>query len=62
MSTLVETRCPYCGEPTSVELDSMVEGSQAFVSDCEVCCKPIQFRASFDEDGEARVDGLRDDG
>ena len=34
--------CPYCGEELSVGLDLSGGAKQSFVTDCEVCCKPIQ--------------------
>lgn len=27
-------------------------GSQTYVEDCEVCCRPIQISYEIDEDGE----------
>jgi transcription elongation factor Elf1 len=58
---MLESTCPYCGEPTSVEVDTAIEGAQSFVTDCEVCCKPIQFRARFDSEGDVYLEGRRDD-
>lgn len=43
-------QCPYCWEEISVLLDPSVSG-QRYIEDCEVCCNPIEIRASF-EDGE----------
>ena len=42
--------CPYCGVPLSVRLDVSGGGSQQFVQDCEVCCRPIQIAVRFDGD------------
>ncbi len=50
--------CPYCGEPVSTLVDLSVEGPSESIEDCEVCCRPIQFRmlvtggelADFDAD------------
>jgi transcription elongation factor Elf1 len=42
--------CPYCGQEISMVLD-LSAGSQVYVEDCEVCCKPVEI--SFDvEEGE----------
>ncbi len=34
--------CPYCGELISMLLD-LSAGGQAYIEDCEVCCRPIQI-------------------
>ena len=34
--------CPYCGEPISMLLDPSA-GSQSYIEDCEVCCRPIKI-------------------
>ena len=47
----VEFSCPYCGETLSLAMDSTGGRKQQFVTDCEVCCKPIVIRVEF-EDGE----------
>lgn len=36
-------KCPFCFERISMILDVSVEGEQAYVEDCEVCCNPIQI-------------------
>lgn len=47
-----ETRidCPYCGEPVTVLLD-WSGGDRSYVEDCEVCCRPIEFRLALAADG-----------
>ena len=36
------------------------EGEQAYVEDCEVCCRPLLIRYSAEEDDEGeRVTGFR---
>lgn len=53
--------CPYCGEAIAVLLD-WSEGSQEYVEDCQVCCRPIEFRLRTGADGHPDgVDVLRDD-
>ena len=56
MSELAETSvsCPYCGESLSVLLDPQ-EAGQEYIEDCQVCCKPIVFRVSFDGMGDLQV-------
>ena len=41
--------CPHCWQQISVLLD-LTAGAQAYVEDCEVCCRPIAL--SYDTDGE----------
>jgi hypothetical protein len=47
----VAIHCPYCGESfeTSVDLSA---GSQSYVEDCAVCCRPIEVRLTVSDDGE----------
>ncbi|MEZ5345591.1 MAG: CPXCG motif-containing cysteine-rich protein [Pyrinomonadaceae bacterium] len=42
--------CPYCWQEISVILDLSVE-EQAYIEDCEVCCRPmlISYSASGSE-------------
>lgn len=42
--------CPYCGQDNTLVIDSSA-GSQSFVTDCEVCCRPFEVRVEC-EDGE----------
>jgi transcription elongation factor Elf1 len=44
--------CPFCGESITVLLD-LSAGGQAYVEDCQVCCRPMDI--SFDVDEEGRV-------
>jgi len=45
--------CPYCGEEISMVLDTSV-ARQAYIEDCEVCCRPIEVRYTVED--EALVD------
>jgi len=36
--------CPYCGVTLSIPLDVTGGMKQAFVYDCETCCRPIQIQ------------------
>jgi hypothetical protein len=47
--------CPYCGEENEIEIDPSAGRSQAYVEDCQVCCRPWQVQVRLDEDGEAEV-------
>jgi len=42
--------CPYCFQEISMLLDPTVSGTQRYIEDCEVCCRPIEI--IYDSDGE----------
>ncbi|HVN46603.1 MAG TPA: CPXCG motif-containing cysteine-rich protein [Steroidobacteraceae bacterium] len=46
----VAVRCPYCGERLQTRVDLTADES-AYVEDCEVCCRPIEFRIERDAGG-----------
>jgi Cysteine-rich CPXCG len=46
----VAVRCPYCGERLETRVDLTAESS-AYVEDCEVCCRPIEFQLEHDAGG-----------
>ena len=50
-----DVNCPYCGTGFSVRVDNTAGASQAFVIDCENCCRPIEVEVDVDEDGYASV-------
>ena len=52
--------CPYCGEPMETLVDGPEEGL-AYVEDCAVCCRPIEFRVAMEPGGGFRVSALRED-
>ncbi|MCB0394384.1 MAG: CPXCG motif-containing cysteine-rich protein [Bdellovibrionales bacterium] len=41
--------CPYCFEMISMILDPSIDGTQTYVEDCEVCCRPIQISYTVEE-------------
>ena len=41
--------CPYCGERIEVLLDPSV-ANQNYIEDCQVCCRPIIFDVTVDDD------------
>jgi hypothetical protein len=53
-------QCPYCGEPIEVDVEPLEE-SQSFIEDCTVCCRPIQYEASTNSEGEVEVVANRSD-
>lgn len=46
----VAVRCPYCGERLDTRVD-LTNEEPAYVEDCEVCCRPIEFQIERDEGG-----------
>ena len=46
----VAVRCPYCGERLETRIDLTAE-EPAYIEDCEVCCRPIEFHVERDERG-----------
>jgi hypothetical protein len=52
--------CPYCGEVLDILVDEL-SGSQSYYEDCSVCCAPILFILTDDEDGIIQVEVKRDD-
>lgn len=47
--------CPHCWQRISVLVDLSIE-EQAYVEDCEVCCRPIQFDIATDGETILRFD------
>lgn len=50
MMELRAVQCPYCGESFETGIDAS-GGSQEYVEDCYVCCRPIVFRLAVDARG-----------
>jgi len=44
-------QCPYCWQQVSVLVDPSIQ-EQAYIEDCEVCCRPTQFHIQVEEGGE----------
>jgi len=43
--------CPYCGEGFETTGD-LSAGSQHYIEDCAVCCRPIEVRLRVSAEGE----------
>ena len=50
-----DIECPYCGEVISLLLDTSA-GSQRYIEDCHVCCRPITVVLDVDEAVSGRVE------
>lgn len=46
--------CPYCGERIELLIDASA-GDQAYIEDCQVCCRPISVEVWIDADDNAHV-------
>ncbi|WP_347262038.1 CPXCG motif-containing cysteine-rich protein [Rudaea sp.] len=51
MLEFVVIHCPYCGEGFETQVD-LSAGSQSYVEDCAVCCKPIEIALRVGDEGE----------
>ena len=51
MTETITIRCPYCGESYETVVD-LSAGSQRYVEDCAVCCRPIEIALHVGDDGE----------
>lgn len=41
--------CPHCGETIEILVDGSVT-SQDYIEDCSVCCRPINFTVTIEQD------------
>ena len=46
--------CPYCGETITILLDPS-DTDQEYIEDCQVCCQPINFTVSGEQEGDLKV-------
>lgn len=44
--------CSACGEEIVVPVDLSAGGSQTYVEDCPVCCRPNVIHVAVDENGQ----------
>jgi transposase-like protein len=51
MLETIAIQCPYCGESYETVVD-LSAGSQRYVEDCAVCCRPIEITLQVGDDGE----------
>ena len=54
----IHITCPFCGERFEALVD-ISAGSQAYVEDCPVCCRPIELHLTTDGD-DFSLDADRD--
>ena len=46
--------CPFCGQSSELEIDQ-TSGDQSFVTDCEVCCRPMEVRVMCEDGAVSEV-------
>lgn len=51
MLETVTIHCPYCGEGYETVVD-LSAGSQKYIEDCAVCCRPIEVTLRVSDEGE----------
>ena len=51
MLELITLDCPYCGESFATTVD-LSAGSQRYIEDCAVCCRPIEVTLRVGDDDE----------
>ena len=59
MLETTRVQCPYCGEMIDALIDCSI-AQQSYVEDCQVCCCPITFEVSVDQEGLPSVDVYRE--
>ncbi len=50
--------CPSCNEYNYVAVDPSAGRKQRFTEDCPVCCRPLLFTTTIDQDGDATVESV----
>lgn len=48
--------CPYCTSENSLLVDFTAGYHQEFITDCEICCRPISIRLQLDEESVLSFD------
>jgi len=51
MTETIAIQCPYSGESYETVVD-LSAGSQRYIEDCAVCCRPIEVTLRVGDDGE----------
>jgi hypothetical protein len=44
-----DVQCPTCWEANCISIDAL-EGTQCFVEDCWVCCRPMTIHCTVQDD------------
>lgn len=54
MLPAIDVQCPYCGETITLLVDDSA-GTQRYIEDCHVCCRPINVSVHVEDDGGVEV-------
>lgn len=49
MQSTAEYTCAFCGELNTTFVDFSAGLTQAYIEDCQVCCRPNQLYITIDE-------------
>lgn len=52
MTESLPVSCPYCGEAVDLDIDEGGGDRQAYVQDCQVCCRPWRVELVRGRDGD----------
>ena len=57
----IEIQCPHCWEVNIIEVNEGEGSRQEFVTDCEVCCNPMEIKITINNiDGETVINAVAD--
>ncbi len=54
LEEFVAVACPYCGERMETRVD-LTTDEAAYIEDCQVCCRPIEFHIEREPGGALRA-------
>ena len=60
LESIQDLNCPYCAVVNSIRIDQTAGNRQFFVTDCEVCCRPIEVELDIDSDGYVNLVAKRE--
>jgi hypothetical protein len=49
MESTAEFYCAFCGEPNTTVVDISAGSTQAYIEDCQVCCRPNYLHITLDQ-------------
>ncbi len=58
----IEIFCPYCGEVNTIDAEISGNVSEQLISDCEICCRPIEIILKADADGNIFAEVKNEEG
>ena len=58
MDVTASYECPQCGESLCTAVDVSAGGTQEYVEDCHVCCRPNLLTVRFHKDCTATITAI----